>query len=247
MEIGVIGGFGMIGSNIVEQYSNDNEISIITRENILDFEHKIFDLIFCAAADGRKYLANSEPYNDLINVMSLVQSVRLLKCQKFILVSTVDVYNSVGNVGDESSRIEIERFSYGANRLCLEIALREVFGSKLAIIRLQGIIANNLKKNILFDIKNQKSFVQLGKESMIQYYPLRMFRNHIEEVLSKGIVLCNLSCQPISYFELQDIVEFQIPVSDTNVIYDVRSMFRPDGYWVKKNIVLENIENYLGI
>jgi hypothetical protein len=247
MEIGVIGGFGMIGSNIVEQYSNDNEISIITRENFLDFEHKIFDLIFCAAADGRKYLANSEPYNDLINVMSLVQSVRLLKCRKFILVSTIDVYNSVGNVGDENSRIAIERFSYGSNRLSLEIALREVFGNKLTVIRLQGIIANNLKKNILFDIKNQKSFVQLGNESKMQYYPLKMFRNHIEEVLSKSLVLCNLSCQPISYFELQEIMEFQIPVSDTNVIYDVRSLFRPDGYWVKKNIVLENIENYLRI
>jgi hypothetical protein len=245
MRIGVIGGFGMIGTNIVEQYSEVNEISIITRENFLEFEHELFDLIFCAAADGRKYLVNSEPYNDFINLMKLVQSIRVLKCEKFILVSTVDVYNSIGNVGNENSRISFDRFSYGANRLSLEIALREIFGYNLTVVRLQGIIANNLKKNILFDIKYQRSFVQLGKESIMQFYPIKLFRTHMEEIVSQNLELCNLSCEPISFFDLQEITEFQIPVSDSSVSYDVRSLFRGDGYWVDKRVVLENINNYL--
>ena len=145
--IGVIGANGMVGSNIYEQFKIDHEVIKITRENIREYSKEEFDIIFCAAVDGRKYLANLDPYKDLMKILLLFEEVKNYKCRKFVLISTVDVYNNNINIGDEDSQLNIENLNYGNNRLILEKILKTIFNEKLIIVRLQGLIAKNLKKN----------------------------------------------------------------------------------------------------
>jgi len=248
-KIGIIGAKGMVGQNLVNLYSGDNNVFSITRENIETYKNFKFDLIFLAAADGRKYIANKEPYLDLISIMNLMNTVRYYDADKIVLISTIDVYNTVMNNGDENTKLAITFPSYGSNRLQLEFALRGLFKEKLLVIRLQGLIAENLKKNLLFDIKNNRTLANFSNDTTFQFYPLNRLRKDIDVVLSMQIRLCNLSAEPISIKELYSILNKKLNVSKTKEIistnYNVKSIH--NRYWVDKAMVISEIKNYLNI
>jgi hypothetical protein len=251
--IGVIGANGMVGSNIYEQFKIDHEVIKITRENIREYSNEEFDIIFCAAVDGRKYLANLDPYKDLMKILLLFEEVKNYKCRKFVLISTVDVYNNNINIGDEDSQLNIENLNYGNNRLILEKILKTIFNEKLIIVRLQGLIAKNLKKNILFDIKMGVSSINFTNDSTFQFYPLPLFRSHFLKIMSNNIVLCNLSAEPINVFEILDLTNLSFSDSITSkiqVYYKVKSKFsglvgNNNGYWVSKDECKIFIKKYI--
>ena len=254
-KIAIIGAKGMVGQNLVDLYSGDSNVFSITRENIESYKDFKFDSIFIAAADGRKYIANKEPYLDLISIMKLINTVRYYDADKIILISTVDVYNTEMNSGNENTNLTIRSPSYGSNRLQLEFALRGLFKEKLLVIRLQGLIAGNLKKNILFDIKNNRALGNFSNDTTFQFYPLNRLRMDIDAVLTMEIRLCNLSAEPISIKELFSIINRKLKFSKREPIisanYNVKSLHKccdnDNGYWINKSTVISEIKNYLDI
>src|SRR5260364_344215 len=62
--------------------------------NIGEIENKAFDIVVCAGAQAQKWIANREPEGDLQNIHRLMARLRTVRCRKFILISTADVFKS---------------------------------------------------------------------------------------------------------------------------------------------------------
>jgi hypothetical protein len=255
-KVAIIGANGMVGQNLVNAYSGDCEVIQITRDNICNYKENEFDLLFVTAADARKYLVNNEPYDDLISIMLLLNNLRFYKAKKVILISTVDVYNSVSNIGDEHTILFFEYPSYGSNRLLLEFSLKKIFPTNLLIVRLQGLIADNLKKNLLFDIKNGRTVSNYSLDSRFQFYPLKRLRQDLNKVLTSDFSICNLSAEPVSVQEINSLVGLKFEISNSEeklfIDYNVKSKHpllseSNIGYWINKTDVLFEIECYLNL
>ncbi|MDA7592286.1 hypothetical protein N8714_01300 [Rhodobacteraceae bacterium] len=254
MKVGIIGGRGMIGSNLVMQLASNCDISIITRENFHNSKNK-FDTLFVSAADARKYIVNNQPINDLVDVANLALGISRYTFDRLVLISTVDVYGQVGNVGNEDTKLTFEQPSYGDNRLFLENILRGVAkDAEYQIIRLQGIIANNLTKNVIYDIKNKHEIEKVNPNCTMQFYPIELLSKNIEICASLNEEIVNLSCEPVNLLEIfkqfaPDLLHHTAN-SGEPTLYDVRSkhcekLIGNKDYWITKKESMAAIEKYL--
>ena len=256
MEIGIIGANGMIGQNINEQYSNISNVSKITRENFTESANKKYNILFVTAADARKYWVNQNPHYDLKHLCNLAEGIKNYTFEKLVLISSIDVYNQVENKGDEKTLLKFENPSYGDNRLFLELLLKSEFQNKLHIIRLQGIIANNLKKNPLYDLKFKNELYKINKNNILQFYPISKLKQDIDLCIMNEINLANISCEPIKLSEI--FIKYYphlLSQADDNkpqANYDVKSIYsetllNKKDYWIPKDDIFKAIEDYFSI
>lgn len=254
MNIGIVGGNGMIGSNLAKQLATGNMVKNITRHNYerLD-EH--FDTLYVSAANPKKYLVNANPNDDVREIKSLVSNIAKLSFDRLILISTVDVYGQVKNRGDENTQLKLGAPSYGNNRLLLEYMLRETQQKgNFKAFRLQGIIADNLTKNALFDLKHKHQLSSLQRESIMQWYPIDFLTEHLNLCNDINSEVINLSCEPLQLSEIINEFTPDLLSSTSNaksyIQYDVTSIYSKDlignkKYWVSKEDSLIAIQRYL--
>ena len=127
--------------------------------------------MFCAGAPVIKWIANKKKKKDLISINVLKKNIENIKCKKFILISTVDVYSNPNNKSEKDKPTNSKNNFYGKNRLDLEKFVIKNFDNFL-IIRLTALVGKHLKKNILYDIKNKFQLDKINKNSVYQYYPI---------------------------------------------------------------------------
>ena len=126
----LIGYTGFVGSNIKNQKKFDYYYN---SKNINDITNKSFDTVVCSGVSSIKWFANLNPKKDYNNIHSLIKKLKTISFKKFILISTIAVYD---NPADNA---------YGRNRLYLENYIRNNFKNYL-IIRLPGLFGKGLKK-----------------------------------------------------------------------------------------------------
>jgi len=114
----LIGFSGFVGSTLRKQQVN---FSYFYRSiNIQEIKGKEFDIVCCAGAPAQKWLANGNPENDWNNINLLIDCLKTIKCNQFILISTVDVFKVPLGV-DESTVVDKNGLNpYGYNRRLLE-------------------------------------------------------------------------------------------------------------------------------
>ena len=144
MKNALIGYTGFLGSNLKLQNKFD---FFFNTKNINNIKNNSYDLVVCCAPNAEKWLANKNPNNDLENIEKLISNLKYIKCNKFILLSTVDVFSLPSNV-DEDTLVEEKNLKpYGLNRRSLEKFVEKNFPNKM-IVRLPGLVGPGLKKNI---------------------------------------------------------------------------------------------------
>ena len=160
----LIGYTGFVGGNLAsDQYTHQYNSKDI--KNIVDQE---FDQIVCAGVRAEKFLANLYPEQDLEAIQSLIEILKQVKCKKFVLISTIDIYKFPQNV-DENSPINLDGLhAYGKNRCYMEEFVRNFFEDYL-IIRLPALYGRGLKKNFIYD--------------MIHKIPSMIMGNKFEDIL----------------------------------------------------------------
>src|SRR5438105_3993498 len=89
MKSALIGFTGFVGGTIGKQAQFDD---CYNSKNIEAIRGGNYDLIVCAAAPGIKWLANKEPEHDWASISSLIDHLKTVRTQSFILLSTIDVY-----------------------------------------------------------------------------------------------------------------------------------------------------------
>lgn len=154
----LIGYTGFVGGNLAsDQYTHQYNSKTI--KNIVGQE---FDQIVCAGVRAEKFLANRYPEQDLEAIQSLIEILKQVKCKKFVLISTIDVYKLPQNV-DENTSIELDGLhTYGKNRYYMEEFVRNFFEDYL-IIRLPALYGKGLKKNFIYDMVHKIPSMIMGE------------------------------------------------------------------------------------
>jgi nucleoside-diphosphate-sugar epimerase len=171
-----IGFTGLVGSTLMRSMSFDFTYN---SKNIQEIDNKEFDTVFCAGVSAQKWLANKDPDTDIKNIQSLIDHLKTIKCKKFILISTVDVFSNPYNVDENSIVDETNLDPYGKHRRYLEKFVEESFDDYL-IIRLPGLFGQGLKKNIIFDLHNNKDCTHVNNNAVFQFYNLSNLSNDIK-------------------------------------------------------------------
>ncbi|HCD03852.1 MAG TPA: pyridine nucleotide transhydrogenase, partial [Methylophaga sp.] len=89
MSNALIGFSGFVGGTLLKQA---NFAACYRSTNIQEIENREFDVVVCAGAPAQKWIANREPADDRKKIDALISNLRTVKCKKFILISTVDVF-----------------------------------------------------------------------------------------------------------------------------------------------------------
>lgn len=208
----LIGYTGFVGSNLNIKYDFTHKYN---SKNIDDIKKKTFDCVVCAGISATKWWANSHPIEDLQNIQNLLDILITVTTTKFILISTIDVYDNICN-GDEETKIcSVNNHAYGKNRYYVETFIKEHFCDHL-IIRLPGLFGYGLKKNIIYDYLNN-NLKELNINSSFQWYNITNLFNDIQASLNGQLNIINLFTEPINNKDLHNI----FLKYNSNVTYDL--------------------------
>jgi dTDP-4-dehydrorhamnose reductase len=164
----LIGGKGFVGKAIFDYLNKDYNIKLVTRQNFNKFLNKKCDILINANGNSKKYLAEKNYLKDFeLNVLSTIKIIEKIHFKKYIHLSTVDVYHNLSSKikTQENSKIDFYKNSnYGFNKYISElIVMRRV--KKWNILRLSGMVGNNLSKNPVYDLlNNKKLFVNIDSK-----------------------------------------------------------------------------------
>ena len=155
----LIGFTGFVGSNLANtQYTHQ-----YNSKNINEIIGKEFEQVVCAGVRAEKFLANAYPQQDLAGIQELIEILKQVKCNQFVLISTIDIYKEPKNV-DENTNIQLEGLhAYGANRYYMEEFVRNNFEDYL-IVRLPALFGKGLKKNFIYDMIHKIPSMIMGSK-----------------------------------------------------------------------------------
>ena len=219
----LIGHTGFVGSSLKKQHP----FSYTYRStDIQNLEGKELDLVVCAGAPAKKWIANQQPDEDQACIDKLTHILGTIKAKQFVLVSTVDVFIQPWNV-DESTEVETaELHPYGLHRFQLEQFVAKQFSSHL-IIRLPGLVGPGLRKNIIFDLLHHNNLDKVDHRSVFQFYPMVNLWSDIQIAMRAGLDLVHLTAEPCSVAEVS-LEGFGTPFSNAILPepprYDFRSL-----------------------
>lgn len=244
----LIGATGFVGSNLQRHMQFD---ALLSSANIAEFRGVEVDLAIVAAGDARKWYANQHIDEDRQHMERLTKDVLAIRCHRIVHLSTVDVYAT--KQGDESAlKGCVSTDAYGGHRHAFEQALRTHFDQVLTI-RLPGLYGSGLKKNIIFDISQDRDLSGFNPASTFQWLDLKDLPNVMEIAQQNRLDTLNIAIEPLAVAELLQVCG--LPVDRTResaplVRYDIRSRHADlfagrDGYLFDKSHVLAGIAAFL--
>jgi nucleoside-diphosphate-sugar epimerase len=247
---GLIGYTGFVGGNLLEQTTFNR---LYNSKNIDKIKNEKFKLLICAGASAVKWKANKFPEEDLASIQNLIDHLKEVECEEFVLISTVDVYKEPIDV-NESTNIDAESLApYGKHRFLLEQFAMQNF-PKVTIVRLPGLFGTGLKKNIIYDFIHDNCIDLIHSEHVFQFYNLGRLYQDLEIVLKNDITLMNFATEPVSVKDVAKYAfnkDFTQKTDNNPVFYDLKTLHAGlfhDGktdYIASKEEVLEEIRQFV--
>lgn len=218
----LIGHTGFVGSTLLRDTPYQ---SVFNSRNIKEIEGRHFDSVVCAGVSAVKWLANKEPKQDWDAISRLITSLETVRADKFILISTVDVYSKpLGLTEDDLPDVEAAE-PYGRHRRQLEEWVEDHF-EEVLIVRLPALFGAGLKKNVIFDLLNDNQTEKINPNGSFQWYPMQRFSSDLALLDKSGERLVNVAVEPIL---TSDIVATYFPdarIGSTDMPplqYDIRT------------------------
>lgn len=246
----LIGHTGFVGSNLARTGKYD---AFFNSRNSGDIRGCSFSEIVCAGTSAVKWKANRDPEADINAIDSLVQNLRQVKAGRFVLLSTVDVYQPAIDVTEDDPP-SASGEAYGVHRAQFERFVRDHFDDVI-IIRLPALYGPGLKKNAIFDLRNNHNIDSIDPRGRFQWYDVRRLEQDIAAVVNAGIHLINISSEPL---EMSAIGEAFFPgklsyntFESKPLRYDMKTKFAnvlggSGNYHFSQEAVLDGIRDYLG-
>ncbi len=220
----LIGHTGLVGGNLARQQPFDD---CFNSSNIRKIIGNHYDLLVCSGVSGTKWLANLHPAQDKENIDQLMGHLRNVTADRFILISTVDVYGNPSQV-NEDSMVDVEcQTSYGRHRHQFEKTVYDHFPN-VTIVRLPAIYGWGLKKNALFDLMHAHEVEKINAHAVYQFYSLDRLWHDIEICLAHGLPLVNVATEPLGINEIAwelFNVELTNGSAETAARYDFRTKY----------------------
>ena len=217
-------GEGLIGKRLAKFV---NPTHTFNSKTLLDLPMNNYDTVYVAAPSGNRIWASENPGFDQASTGLLIRNLLVTRCNRIVLMST----------GDTQVRPDT---GYGKNRLELETAVRGRFSNHY-IIRLPGLIGNDITKNILYDIKHQTEWAtKINTLTKQQWYPLDNLEQDITSILSNDQREVNLVSEPILNQDIVDqFKQSTVNTTSPGINYDLGP------YTYTKEEIFEAISLYL--
>jgi hypothetical protein len=196
----LIGHTGFVGSTLLRQTSFSH---CYNSKNFGDMSKQHFDLVVCAGVSSLKWVANQDPQADWAQIQELIDVLATIQTNRFVLISTVDVYPVDLLKADEGAQLSDSDkiIPYGKNRLRLEQWVASYFVDH-CIVRLPGLFGAGLRKNPLYDLIHNNGIEKINPASVLQWYPMHRLWQDMEIARKAGLQSINLFTQPVSMREL---------------------------------------------
>lgn len=239
--LALIGGNGMLGSDLVKYLSSQFFVTSITRENYIQHIGKSFDLLINANGNSKRFWANKNILEDFsVSTVSVYNSIFNFKFSTYIYISSSDVYTDHTNA---SSTLENEAqdsqklSSYGFHKYMSERIVENNCKSYL-ILRSSMVLGKNLKKGPLYDILNNKP-LYISNSSRLQMITTKeianviaflidgKIQNQIFNMGGKGTVdfkkIQTYFSVPVTFSIKTEIQTYEMNVSKLNKLYALKS------------------------
>jgi sugar phosphate isomerase/epimerase len=259
----IVGYTGFVGSNLLQFYAFDK---FYNSKNFEEAMGKHFEEIIFCGIPAVKWFANKNPNEDANIIKNIKNILNTITCDKFILISTIDVYDKTNCFYNEDSQIHFSvNHAYGKNRYLFEKYIEEKFENRF-IIRLPALFGKGLKKNIIFDLINNNQIENIPFNSSFQWYNVDRLKNDIDIVVKNRIKICNLFTEPIETKEIvilfdkiykKDDFLIKIKINDgihmnnNRIEYDTQTQYyekfnsKKIGYICEREAVLKDLETFL--
>jgi len=238
MPTALIGHGGFIGANLAAQAHFDEKVDARGVESI---RGKSFRLLVCAP----------DPAADREELQRLAASLREVKAEKLLLVSTVDVYPRPEAV-DEDSPIDLSATATPRGRHLRELELSCAEHFSATVLRLPLLFGPGLERNLLLDLLSDREVENIHPDGVFQYYAVAHLWRDANIALERGLPLLNLAAEPIPTRELalrcfgRELTAY--PAS-APAVSDVRSKHAPlwggERYLYSKERVLQEIADFV--
>ena len=241
----LIGSTGFVGSHLSRQHSFKYQVHRTDVESIIGLET---DLLVCAGLPAEKWRANSDPESDWSNMVHLSQVLTSLRAERAILIATIDVNQPAIEVDETSSANFDGNEAYGMHRAWFEVLFKSCFTNTL-IIRLPGLFAKDVRKNLVHDLLNNRldQLSNVNQNSMFQFFDVTQTWEIINQASSKGIELLNITSEPISAKQIADLFNISLEGSSPSVSYNMKSIHANEfggsnGYLFNQTSILGGIQ-----
>ncbi|NKF52670.1 pyridine nucleotide transhydrogenase [Shewanella sp. WXL01] len=244
----LIGYSGFVGSTLLKQSKFDE---LYRSTNIENIRGNSFGTVVCAGAPAVKWLANKNPEQDRQSIQGLISHLSTIKCDQFILISTVDVFKTPLQVTESTPVDTDDLHAYGLHRHELEEFVKSHFDNYL-IVRLPGLVGPGLKKNVIFDFLNDNNLDVIDSRGVFQFYPMVNLWSDIQVAINNNIDLLHLTAEPVSVGDIASEcfnLDFNNELTNPPASYDFQtnhaSLYGSElGYQYAKREVFLAIRSY---
>jgi len=245
----LIGHTGFVGGNLAAQTGFDETYN---SSNFRDMAGREFGLVVCSGVSAVKWQANRDPDGDRARIEALAETLDGVRAERFVLISTVDVYPVPRRVDESSDCRSQPNHAYGENRLRFEERVREMFPQAL-VLRLPALFGPGLRKNALYDLMHGNMLGAINPASSFQWYELGRLWADINDALRVDLTTVNLAVEPIA---MSEIVARLFPgvrigaEAGPAVAYDVRTLHAEafggeGGYVMGRDECLEHMARFV--
>ena len=217
----LIGHTGLVGGTLLRRRTFGATFRSTDIERI---EGRRFERVVCAGVQAVKWWANANAAEDLAGIERLMRHLERVEAERFVLISTVDVYASPVRVDEDDAVPARGLHPYGLHRAMLEDWVRERF-ARCHVVRLPALFGPGLKKNALFDLMHGQRLEAINPASRFQWYPLARLADDLDRVQAAGLPLVNLVTEPVEMRAVQTLFFPRKPLGgrEQAVTYDVRT------------------------
>jgi len=241
----LVGSTGFVGGHLLRRRYFDIAVH---RPDVDEIRGTDVGLLVCAGLPAEKWKANLEPAKDWQNACALASALSAVTAQQAVLISTVDVYNPPIRVNEFSPTNLDPEAAYGSHRAWFEHFFRSRFPDAL-IIRLPGLYAPDVRKNLIHDLLNAKEdqFRKVSGRAQFQLFDVRELWDLIETALSMNLQSLNVAVEPVTAGEVAELIGVTLSSEGSAPLYDMRSIHAPSisgakDYLYSRDAVLTGLE-----
>jgi len=238
----LIGHTGFIGGVLKQQQEFTH---FYNSKNIFEIQDKEFDLVISCGNSSSRWLVNQKPTDDLDNIKRFTNYVSTIKAKKFVLLSTIDVYNSPVNVDEDTPGSKINNNSYGQNRYFLETEIQTLFLDH-TIVRLPIMYGHGFKKNIIFDALNKNELNKVNGNASVQIYNTKNLTKDLSAFIASDNKIINLATEPVIVRDFYRKV-FNINLDNninTYFEYNMQTKYSPTKYFYSKQEIIDELREF---
>ena len=131
----------------------------------------------------------------------LIDSLRDINAERFVLVSTIDVFPRLTEIDDGFRGPWTPNHPYGANRKLVEDFAQNRW-EQCTVVRIPGLFGPGLKKNLIYDLMNDRLLHDIHPDGILQWYDIGRLWEDVLTVMSAGIESILLATEPVRTGEI---------------------------------------------